>query len=717
MNRFIKKLLAVLCILALLSSLSGCVDNQNDADNSEVNSEEANDMSYITHEEIFDSLNNGIVIDAVSDKVYKPTDYANPVSSNIFCADPTSVVYEGRLYVYGTNDTQQRENKDSNSYEFIKTLVCFSTDDMVNWVYHGAIPVGEIAPWIYNSWAPSITSRVEEDGLTHFYLYFSNGGAGCGVITATSPTGPWSDPLGEPLVYQGMPGLDNCPAPFDPGVVIDDNGVGWLSFGGGNDGKLHSNVPKIARLGEDLLSFDSEFVSIDAPFFCEASELNYIDGTFYYSYSTDWTDRKIDGWDYENHEPPATCSMAYMTTTTPLDADSWEYRGDFFYNAGQNAQGGPSGLSWCNNHTHIQEFEGVNYIIHHTMFLEGLMAAEGGFRSIMVDYLPMDPATGEIPKAAATKDGVAQIKLLDPYKENSGSTIMTSAEIDHVMLDNVGNASAKSLNKGSWLMVKNADFGYGASEFIASVKGKGRIEIRLDSLENEPVTAIEFDVDEFTNIRSTAFKEFEGRNNDIYIVFSDADIELKAWRFEKGEAALRPEEEIVDPEPVAAIQENVPCNFDEVFDLSSDIVANEITVATNEGVWFLGNDGVKMKNPLTAELLKEYKYLAIKYTTKNIPEQDEIALMFKILPARWEDRTEYLCHGWYNFGPAGQTYRASEFSKSKVYQDGVYYIATEDLLNAPGFVEGAKIDQIGFAGVENTMTGIEITITGAYLTK
>ena len=29
-----------------------------------------------------------------------------------------------------------------------------------------------------------------------------------------------------------------------------------------------------------------------------------------------------------------SCSMAYMTTKTPLDADSWEYRGAYFYNSG-----------------------------------------------------------------------------------------------------------------------------------------------------------------------------------------------------------------------------------------------------------------------------------------------------------------------------------------------------------------------------------------------
>lgn len=306
---------ALLCTAALLI-MSGCSENEkgngkftpSDTVEMSVNSlyETAEDIGNVTEEEVMNSLNNGHIIDNISKNAYKTEFNANPISPNIFCADPTAVEYEGRLYVYGTNDQQQSEEGTKNDYARIKSLVVFSTDDMVNWIYHGRIEVGEIAPWIYNSWAPSIVSRVEDDGLTHFYLYFSNSGAGVGVITSTDPVGPWSDPLGEPLVYQNMPGLENCPAPFDPGVCIDDNGVGWLSFGGGapgDGGIVHSNVPKIARLGEDMLSFDSEFVSIDAPYFNEASELNYIDGTYYYTYCNDWQKRGNE-WDYEGISAP-----------------------------------------------------------------------------------------------------------------------------------------------------------------------------------------------------------------------------------------------------------------------------------------------------------------------------------------------------------------------------------------------------------------------------
>ena len=42
----------------------------------------------------------------ISENCYKPENTANPISPNVLCADPTGVEYNGRLYIYGTNDHQ-----------------------------------------------------------------------------------------------------------------------------------------------------------------------------------------------------------------------------------------------------------------------------------------------------------------------------------------------------------------------------------------------------------------------------------------------------------------------------------------------------------------------------------------------------------------------------------------------------------------------------------
>lgn len=95
-------------------------------------------------------------------KPFKLEACANPISPNVFCADPTGVEYEGRLYIFGTNDHHQYDavgDNGRNSYEHIRSFVIFSTEDMVNREYHGIIDTAKIAPWIIYSWAPSIVSR------------------------------------------------------------------------------------------------------------------------------------------------------------------------------------------------------------------------------------------------------------------------------------------------------------------------------------------------------------------------------------------------------------------------------------------------------------------------------------------------------------------------------------------------------------------------------
>ena len=143
-----KKLsLIIAAVLSAAAVLSSCAEKTDNNAGELV-------LPALSEEEIMNTIDLGLNIDRKHlVKSLKPSGNANPISPNVFCADPTSVEYNGRLYVYGTNDHQQYEevgNDGKNSYEKIKSLVVFSTDDMVNWVYHGRIEVGEIAPWIYN---------------------------------------------------------------------------------------------------------------------------------------------------------------------------------------------------------------------------------------------------------------------------------------------------------------------------------------------------------------------------------------------------------------------------------------------------------------------------------------------------------------------------------------------------------------------------------------
>lgn len=510
------KILAVICALMILA---GCSANGSQTDKEQIS----------IQGEVVKSMNDTIVIDSSKIKFLKTEDMGNPISPVIYCADPTAVEYNGRLYVYGTRDHQQYEGmgydkNGNNTYEKIKSFIVLSTDDMVNWTYHGEIDVEAIAPWIINSWAPSIVSRVEEDGLTHFYLYFSNNGCGVGVITSTDPVGPWSDPLGRPFIDNKTEGLDRCPNPFDPGVVIDDNGVGWLSFGGGInsvDGtKLMPGSARIVKLGDDMLSFASEFAEILAPYFFEASELNYINGQYVYTCCSSWDERYAWEWDTE---VPEACSMIYMTSDDPLNKDSWTQKGAYFLNPGDRKE------RHSNNHTHVHEYKGRYYVFHHSLKLMSLQNANGGFRSLCVDYLDVDEKNVTFEKTGYTNEGVEQISNPDTLFAIQGETFATAKNVDYIKANGENNLAVVSTEDSSCTFISKAKFKKSATEFLATVKGKGRIELRLDSLDSKPLAFIEFDAPDWQTVSNVLSDTVRGEH-DVYILFSNEGIALDEWQ-------------------------------------------------------------------------------------------------------------------------------------------------------------------------------------------
>ena len=274
--------------------------------------------------------------------------YNNPISASVFCADPTALEYNGRLYVYGTNDHQEfikNGKKGENSYGSIKSLVVFSTADMVNWTFHGTIDAQKLCstwtgnPWyksFMNSWAPSVTWRTNPDtGKDEFFLYFANTSHGVGVLTSDSPVGPWKSPLKESLINKDTPGALQQSANFDPGVVIDDNGTGWLTFGGLDPDKggtnFQPNNTRIIKLKPSMTATDGKAILIPAPYHFEANELNVIDGKYVFTYCSNWSRNEAEWNEYtkEHHisaSLPGLGTMCYMVSDNPTDPDSWVYR-------------------------------------------------------------------------------------------------------------------------------------------------------------------------------------------------------------------------------------------------------------------------------------------------------------------------------------------------------------------------------------------------------
>ena len=398
-----------------------------------------------------------------------------------------------------------------------------STDDMVNWTFHGYIDVKDLSPWGIASWAPSITKRVETDGKTHFYLYYSNCGVGVGMLTATSPIGPWTDPLGRNVVDKQTEGLGNCGAPFDPGVVVDDEGRGWLSFGGGSNQYGSEYIPgnaRIVRLADDMMNLDSPITEIKAPYHFEANELNYINGTWIYTYNTSWVERKE--WPLDT-EKPSICCMSYMTSQTPLDTDSWTYQANYFKNPMDY------GFLPSNNHTHLHKYQGEYYLLYHTLSLEEHQQGKGGFRSVCIDKIKVDEENLTIHMGEATRTGVTQLKPLNPFVWVQAETVAATHNLRFVPTGRPGDTAAACHTDGQILKVRGVDFSTQPQEVTVVVRGPGKLTVRLGHPKDGQVLAtLAFEGDEWKEVSEKITIPVSGQH-DLFFITSEGDFQFDKW--------------------------------------------------------------------------------------------------------------------------------------------------------------------------------------------
>ena len=387
----------------------------------------------------------------------------NPCMTQKFSADPGVMVYNGRVYVYSTNDGNLLANAPAkNVYSKISTLNIMSSSDMVNWSDHGTIQVagaGGIAKWAASSWAPTAAHKVI-NGKERFFIYFANSGGGIGVLSSDSPTGPFIDPIGRPLITKSTP---NCNVEwlFDPAVLVDSDGTGYLYFGGGVPAGKDANPQtiRVVKLGWDMISLAGTAVNINAPWVFEDSGIHKLGNTYYYSYCTNWS-----------NGPYGNAKIGWMTSSNPLGP--FTFKGTCFNNPGEFF--GTAG----NNHHTIIAFKNVLYIFYHAEWLnKQAYGSMLGYRTTHVDVMPVNGSG--LGNAKGTLTGVSQVENFNPYKTTYFNTMAWQAGVN---IYGVGNAAA-SYNRGDWSGLSKVDFGSGAKSItIEAGSSKGSvIRISVDS--------------------------------------------------------------------------------------------------------------------------------------------------------------------------------------------------------------------------------------------
>ncbi|MER6790230.1 glycoside hydrolase family 43 protein [Streptomyces sp. NPDC000658] len=368
----------------------------------------------------------------------------NPIVQHVYTADPAPLVHNGRVYLYTGHD------EDGSTYFTMKDWRVWSSADMVNWTDHGS-PLS-LATF---SWASSDAwagQTVQRNGRFYWYVPVKNRATGrmaIGVAVADSPTGPFRDALGHPLVENGE---------IDPTVFVDDDGQAYLYWGNPNLWYV--------RLNADMTSYSGGATRIPltaAGFGARTGDANrptlYEEGPWFY---------KRNGLYYMVFAAKC-CSEFIAYSTAPGPTGPWTYRGTIM-----PTQGGS-----FTNHPGIVDFKGNSYFFYHN----GALPGGGGFtRSVAVEKFSYN-ADGTIPTITMTNSGAPQAGPLDPYVRQEAETIAWESGIE-TEPSGAGGMDVGWIDNGDYIKVKGVGFGAGASSFsarVASANAGGTVELRLGS--------------------------------------------------------------------------------------------------------------------------------------------------------------------------------------------------------------------------------------------
>lgn len=283
---------------------------------------------------------------------------ANPIVTDIYTADPATLVVDGTAYIFSGRDEAASGEQAFVMREWHAFSSQAPSNDPAAWQAHGAVLSLDTFAWAgANAWA----SEVVEGPDGRFYWFVSVDGAtdsgwmNIGVAVADSPLGPYEDAIGGPLISDSTPNSSGLN--IDPTVFIDDDGTIYLYWGSYWE-------PRAVRLQDNMTALDGDvFEPEGLTGFWEAPWLFERDGTYYMAYAAN------SGADCVTDS--AYACIRYATADSP--AGPWTHQGVVL---GQ--------VSSTTNHPAIMEFGDQWWMVYHTADAPG----GGNFRrSVAIDEL------------------------------------------------------------------------------------------------------------------------------------------------------------------------------------------------------------------------------------------------------------------------------------------------------------------------------------------
>lgn len=205
----------------------------------------------------------------------------NPILAGWY-ADPEAIVIDDRVWIYPTYSAR---------YDQQTHFDAFSSADLITWTRHDRVLSASDVTWATRAmWAPAL---VQNHGKC--FLFFAANDiqndqmlGGIGVAVADSPSGPFKDHLGKPLIDR----FHNGAQPIDQCVFRDSDGQHYLIYGGWG----HCNL---ARLSDDFTRVEP---LADGVLFREITPKGYVEGPFMFvrngTYYFMWSEGGWTGPDY-----------------------------------------------------------------------------------------------------------------------------------------------------------------------------------------------------------------------------------------------------------------------------------------------------------------------------------------------------------------------------------------------------------------------------------
>lgn len=289
----------------------------------------------------------------------------NPIITDKYTADPAAIVHQDTVFLYVGHD----EAEPGYGFYDLNEWLVYSSTDMVNWQGYDVPLRATDFEWASgDAWAAEV---IEKDGKFYWYVTVTNAADNAkaiGVAVSDSPTGPFEDAIGAPLVTNDMTtDTDITWDDIDPTTFIDDDGQAYMFWG--------NTVLYYSKLADNMIELEGEIKTIDLPFFTEAPWLHKKDGKYYLSYAYDFPEK-----------------TAYAMSS---DVEGpYEYKG-IISEESENSN---------TNHQAIIEFKGQDYFIYHNGILGGSYQ-----RSVCIDSLFYN-SDGTMQKVELTNKGVGEVR-------------------------------------------------------------------------------------------------------------------------------------------------------------------------------------------------------------------------------------------------------------------------------------------------------------------